>query len=94
MIIVRTVAGWLFDTLGGRALAAVGGLLALVAWWQIDRALATRAAYNAGAAHATSGFEQASDALAAKMGAAADSARDLDAHERLRVKWCRDCGGR
>lgn len=91
---ISVVGKIIFDTVGGKALAIAGGFVALVAWWQIDKAFATRAAFNQGASNAKAGFEQKSDELAGRMGAAADRAADLNAHDRLRARWCVDCGGR
>jgi hypothetical protein len=87
----KTIGTFLFDRFGGKALTLAAGVFALFAWWQIDRALLERRAFNEGASNAKQGFEAASHELADRMGAAASRAADGDAAERLRRKWCIDC---
>ena len=91
---VKTVGTFLFDRFGGKALMLGGGVVALLAWWQIDRAVIAHRKFNEGAANAKAGFEQQSGVLADQMGAAADRAAADDPHKRLRTRWCIDCEGR
>jgi hypothetical protein len=90
----KAAGAFLFDRFGGKTLLVGGGVAALLLWWQIDKAVATRSAFNEGAANAKQGFEQESGRLADRMGAAADRAAADDPHRRLRQRWCVDCEGR
>lgn len=84
LILLKTAAGFVFDDARGKIAAAVAGILILIsgfAWDQRSR----------GARNALQDVNQSAVELARKGRAARDAAAGVDAVERMRREFCRDC---